>query len=71
MLKGGGLGAVLSYLDFFPTHVQRLAVQTAANICRQVPNDCFSMALDAVPQLTNLLNYSDQKSKIQLLFVTV
>lgn len=36
VLKGGGLGAVLSYLDFFPTHVQRLAVQTAANICRNV-----------------------------------
>ncbi|GAM27040.1 hypothetical protein SAMD00019534_102150 [Acytostelium subglobosum LB1] len=61
VLRAGGLMAVLSYLDFFSTGVQRMAVSTAANICRQVPQDCFELVKDSVPILTNLLTYSDSK----------
>lgn len=61
ILRAGGLTAVLTYLDFFPTGVQRVAVATAANICRQVPMECFDMVVDSIPILTNLLQYSDQK----------
>mmetsp|Transcript_28840 Transcript_28840/g.46657 ORF Transcript_28840/g.46657 Transcript_28840/m.46657 type:complete len:2038 (+) Transcript_28840:79-6192(+) len=61
VLKAGGLMAVLSYLDFFPLGVQRVAVSTAANLCRQVPSECFDMVVDTVPLITNLLQYSDQK----------
>ena len=53
--------AVLAYLDFFPTGVQRVALSTAANICRQIPSDSVDIATDAVPILSNLLNYSDHK----------
>eukprot|EP01043_Picozoa_sp_COSAG02_P013499 COSAG02_NODE_541_length_20598_cov_278.953754_3_plen_330_part_00 len=52
LFRSGGLMAVLSYLDFFPTGVQRAAMSTAAAMCRQAPPDCFSMVKDAVPNLT-------------------
>ena len=58
LLQHGGLLAVLSYLDFFPTGVQRVAVTTAANICRGISVDNSDAALSAVPLLTNLLQYS-------------
>jgi len=61
VLRAGGLMAVLSYLDFFSTGVQRMAVSTAANICRQIPQDCFNLVKESIPILTNLLQYSDQK----------
>lgn len=52
LFRSGGLMAVLSYLDFFPTGVQRAAMSTAAAMCRQAPPDCFSMVKDAIPNLT-------------------
>ena len=58
LLKHGGLLAVLSYLDFFPTGVQRVAVVTAANICRGISISDSDAALAAVPMLTGLLQYS-------------
>ncbi|GBG69914.1 hypothetical protein CBR_g4741 [Chara braunii] len=61
VLRAGGLMAVLSYLDFFSTGVQRVAVSTAANICRQLPSDCSDLVLEVVPILTNLLQYQDAK----------
>lgn len=48
---------VLSYLDFFPTGVQRVAVTTAANMCRGLTSDSLDMVQEAVPMLTNLLQY--------------
>jgi E3 ubiquitin-protein ligase TRIP12 len=51
--------AVLSYLDFFATGVQRVAVSTAANMCRSLPPDAAPLALDCVPNLVNLLQYQD------------
>ena len=55
MLTGGGLMATLSYLDFFQTGVQRVAVATAALMCRAIPRDCHSTLSAAVPLLTPLL----------------
>lgn len=57
---------VLSYLDFFPTGVQRTATATAANICRsltQMPSAASSSTAqaavkEAIPILTGLLHYS-------------
>ncbi|KXZ47851.1 hypothetical protein GPECTOR_32g463 [Gonium pectorale] len=69
LLQNGGLLAVLSYLDFFPTGVQRTATATAANICRSLmasPSTAASSTAqsaikEAIPILTGLLHYSDAK----------
>ncbi|KAI8471467.1 MAG: armadillo-type protein, partial [Monoraphidium minutum] len=61
LLQQGGLAAVLSYLDFFPTGVQRVAVATAAKMCAALAPQHASAARDAVPLLTNLLQYQDGK----------
>ncbi|KAJ1701879.1 hypothetical protein LUZ63_001658 [Rhynchospora breviuscula] len=60
-LRAGALMAVLSYLDFFSTGVQRVALSTAANMCRKLPSDAADFVMEAVPLLTNLLNYHDSK----------
>eukprot|EP01044_Picomonas_judraskeda_P017498 COSAG03_NODE_3303_length_2093_cov_1.507523_1_plen_235_part_10 len=62
LFRSGGLMAVLSYLDFFPTGVQRAAMTTAAAMCRQAPPDCFTMVKDAIPNLTGLLLHHDQRT---------
>ncbi|KAE8703155.1 E3 ubiquitin-protein ligase UPL3 [Hibiscus syriacus] len=66
-LQAGGLMVVLSYLDFFSTGVQRAALSTAANMCRNLPSDAADYVMDAVPLLTNLLQYHDSKGLIRLL----
>lgn len=48
---------MLSYLDFFPTGVQRVAVTTAANICRGLTGESVAVVQEAVPILTNILQY--------------
>ncbi|GLU02737.1 hypothetical protein SLE2022_199760 [Rubroshorea leprosula] len=60
-LRAGALMAVLSYLDFFPTGVQRVALSTAANMCKKLPSDAADYVMEAVPLLTNLLQYHDSK----------
>jgi E3 ubiquitin-protein ligase TRIP12 len=55
------LTACLTYLDFFATNVQRTAVTTAANCCRNIPDDCFPTVRDVTPILLNVLRSSDQK----------
>lgn len=57
MLRQGGLVACLSFLDFFQTGVQRVAVATAANMCRGLTTDNTEAVQTAVPILTNLLQY--------------
>lgn len=61
MVKEGGLAAVLMFLDFFSTNVQRTAVKTAANCCRGMQHDNIAMVKDILPNLENILQYSDQK----------
>ncbi|CAA6673508.1 unnamed protein product [Spirodela intermedia] len=60
-LRAGALMAVLSYLDFFPTGVQRVALSTAANMCKKLPPDAADFVMEAVPLLMNLLLYHDSK----------
>ncbi|XP_051145635.1 E3 ubiquitin-protein ligase UPL3 [Andrographis paniculata] len=60
-LRAGALMAVLSYLDFFSTGVQRVALSTAANMCKKLPSDASDFVMEAVPLLTNLLQYHDAK----------
>ncbi|KFK30462.1 hypothetical protein AALP_AA7G264200 [Arabis alpina] len=60
-LRAGALMAVLSYLDFFSTGVQRVALSTAANMCKKLPSDASDYVMEAVPLLTNLLQYHDAK----------
>lgn len=61
LLQNGGLMAVLSYLDFFPTGVQRTAVATAATMCTGLGSSHLSAVKDALPILCNLLQYQDAK----------
>ncbi|KAH9622519.1 hypothetical protein KSS87_008684 [Heliosperma pusillum] len=58
-LRAGALMAVLSYLDFFSTG--RVALSTAANMCKKLPSDAADFVMEAVPHLTNLLQYQDAK----------
>lgn len=61
IVREGGLTACLTYLDFFATNVQRTAVTTAANCCRNIPVDCFQTVKDVMPILLGVLRSSDQK----------
>ncbi|KAM3287543.1 hypothetical protein P3S67_020973 [Capsicum chacoense] len=60
-LRAGALMAVLSYLDFFSAGVQRVALATAANMCKRLPLDAADFVMEAVPLFTNLLQYHDAK----------
>jgi E3 ubiquitin-protein ligase TRIP12 len=61
IVREGGLTACLSYLDFFATSTQRTAVTTAANCCRNIPDDSFPVVRDVMPILLNVLNSNDQR----------
>lgn len=61
IVREGGLTACLSYLDFFATSTQRTAVTTAANCCRNIPEDSFPTVRDVMPILLNTLSSSDQR----------
>ena len=61
IVREGGLTACLQFLDFFATGTQRTAVTTAANCCRNIPNDSFPVIRDVMPILQNVLVSHDQK----------
>ncbi|KAG0213076.1 Ubiquitin fusion degradation protein 4 [Mortierella sp. GBA30] len=61
VVKEGGMAAVLMFLDFFPTNVQRTAVKTAANCCRGLHQDSINMVQDILPNLESLLRHTDEK----------
>lgn len=61
VVREGGLTALLSYLDFFSTNIQRTAVTAAAHCCRSLSQDSFNMVRDVMPILRNVLGYSDQR----------
>lgn len=61
IVREGGLMACLSYLDFFATSVQRTAVTTAANCCRNIPEEAFDSVKEVMPILLNILNNNDQR----------
>jgi E3 ubiquitin-protein ligase TRIP12 len=51
----------LTYLDFFPISVQRSAVITAANCCRNISDEHFGVISEIMPILLNVLQNNDQK----------
>lgn len=61
IVREQGLEACLQYLDFFATSTQRTAVTTAANCCRNLPEDSFEAVKRVMPILLGVLNYSDQR----------
>jgi E3 ubiquitin-protein ligase TRIP12 len=61
IIREGGLTACLTFLDFFATGTQRTAVTTAANCCRNIPEDSFATVRDVMPILGNILKNNDQK----------
>lgn len=61
IVREGGLNACLSYLEFFATSTQRVAVTTAANCCRDLGRETFPVVRDVMPILLNVLGSSDQK----------
>lgn len=61
IVREGGLTACLTFLDFFATSTQRTAVTTAANSCRNIPDDSFPVVRDVMPILENILGNNDQK----------
>jgi E3 ubiquitin-protein ligase TRIP12 len=61
IVRENGLAALLNYLDFFSIAVQRTALQSASNCCRNVPPEHFQMIRGVWPIIRNCLGYSDQR----------
>ena len=61
IVREGGLSALLTYLDFFSTHVQRTALTAAANCCHNLSLESFHSVRDVIPILRNVLSYADRK----------
>ncbi|XP_062179869.1 E3 ubiquitin-protein ligase UPL4 isoform X2 [Phragmites australis] len=59
-LQAGMITAVLTYVDFFSSSIQRVVVSAVANVCKKVPADCSQFVIDSVPMLCNLLQSEDQ-----------
>lgn len=61
IVREGGLAALLNFLPFFSTNVQRTAVTTAANCCRNIFGEHFAMIRDVFPILRDVLTQTDQR----------
>ena len=61
IVREGGLAALLNYLDFFSTNVQRTALRAASNCCRNASTDNFQQIKDVFPTIRKVLCYSDQR----------
>ncbi|KAK4128116.1 hypothetical protein N657DRAFT_675945 [Parathielavia appendiculata] len=61
IVRAGGLTACLSYLEFFATSTQRVAVTTAANCCQNLDQESFPTVREVMPILLNVLGSNDQK----------
>ncbi|CEL61949.1 E3 ubiquitin-protein ligase TRIP12 [Rhizoctonia solani AG-1 IB] len=61
IVREGGLSALLNFLDFFSTNVQRTALQAAANCCRNVSIDNYNMVKDVFPIIRTVLGYADPR----------
>ncbi|XP_028775983.1 E3 ubiquitin-protein ligase UPL4 isoform X3 [Neltuma alba] len=60
-LHAGAIMAVLNFIDFFSTSIQRVALSTVVNICKKLPSESLSPCMDALPILCNLLRYEDRQ----------
>lgn len=61
IVREGGLAALLNFLPFFSTNVQRTAVTAAANCCRNISSEHFTMIRDVFPTLREVLTQADQR----------
>lgn len=61
IVREGGLAALLNFLPFFSTNVQRTAVTTAANCCRNISGEHFAMIREVFPILRDVLTQTDQR----------
>ena len=61
IVRAGGLTALLSYLPFFSTNVQRTAVTAAANCCRNISIDYYDQVKEVFPTLRETLTQPDQR----------
>ncbi|KAG8933673.1 Ubiquitin fusion degradation protein 4 [Tulasnella sp. 418] len=61
IVREGGLSALLNYLDFFATNVQRTALQAASNCCRNASTEHFDQIKQVLPVIRGVLSYSDQR----------
>ncbi|KAH3757845.1 E3 ubiquitin-protein ligase UPL3 [Pelomyxa schiedti] len=62
VLRAGGLLSVMQNLDFFTENMQRSAIQTVANLCRQAPGDAFNECIkEALSPMALLLKHHDKK----------
>ncbi|XP_057535729.1 E3 ubiquitin-protein ligase UPL4 isoform X2 [Amaranthus tricolor] len=60
-LQSGAIMAVLNYIDFFSTSVQRTAIRIIVNLCKELRCDSSSPFMEAVPILCNLLQHEDRQ----------
>ncbi|KAL8152697.1 hypothetical protein V2J09_010457 [Rumex salicifolius] len=60
-MQSGAIMAVLGFIDFFSTILQRSALSTVVNICRKLPSECPAPIIEAVPRLCELLHYEDKQ----------
>jgi len=63
--------SLASYLFLNGHPVQRVALSTAANMCKKLPSDAADFVMEAVPLLTNLLHYHDSKVNQMLYNISV
>lgn len=61
VVREGGLGALLNFLDFFSTNVQRTAVTAAAHCCKNISLEAYPSIREVFPVLRQVLSYSDQR----------
>ncbi len=58
-VRGGAIVAALTYRDFFPMSVQRVAASLVAHACSRVPSDCWSQVGESIPLMVQLLDAPD------------
>ena len=61
IVRENGLAALLNFLPFFNTTVQRTAVTTAANCCRNIGTEHYSKIRAVFPILRETLTQADQR----------
>lgn len=61
IVREGGLEALLRFLDFFSTNVQRTAVSAAANCCKNISSEYFTQVKAIFPTLRSVLVQTDQR----------
>jgi len=63
VLDADGFAAALSFFDFFPTAVQRVAASLVCNLCRNCPNAAFEKVSVMLPNFWSLMKSEDQRTR--------